>query len=109
MADPDIDVIDRARRSHDALTRGDVEAFLRYVHPDVEFMHFAGGVDGNVFRGHDGVREGWVTTREAWSTSAGIEDVVQRPGGVIFSGGMHIRVGQSGFAPDPSGVPAVRV
>jgi ketosteroid isomerase-like protein len=43
-------------RVYDALRRRDVEAFLREMHPDVEGMSWVMEADGDVFRGHDGMR-----------------------------------------------------
>jgi ketosteroid isomerase-like protein len=106
---PEPDLVARARHSHEALTRGDLEAFLEYIHPDVDFMHVAGAVEGHVYRGHEGVREWWATTREAWTADARIEDIALRPGGLIVSGLMHVRGGHSGVALDQPFAQAIRV
>jgi len=43
-------------RVYDALRRRDVDGFVREMHPDVEGTARVMSVDGEVFRGHDGMR-----------------------------------------------------
>lgn len=55
MAQADIDVI---RESHEAFRRRDLDAFLAFMHPDVEFRSLVLEIEG-VYRGHEGVRSWW--------------------------------------------------
>jgi ketosteroid isomerase-like protein len=51
----DIDVV---RESHDAFRRRDLDAFLSYMHPDVEFRSLVLEIEG-LYHGHEGVRSWW--------------------------------------------------
>ena len=55
MAQADIDLV---RDSHEAFRRRDLEAFLGYMDPDVEFTSLVLEVEGT-YRGHEGVRSWW--------------------------------------------------
>jgi ketosteroid isomerase-like protein len=55
MSQADIDVV---RDSHDAFRRRDLDTFMGYMHPEVEFRSFVLEVEG-VYRGHEGVRSWW--------------------------------------------------
>jgi ketosteroid isomerase-like protein len=44
----------------DAYSRGDVEAFLKTAHPDIEWYPFTAQAEGGeAYRGHEGVRRWW--------------------------------------------------
>ena len=47
------------RRGYAAVNRGDVDALLVAIHPDVEFTSLIAEAEGETFRGHDGVRRRW--------------------------------------------------
>jgi ketosteroid isomerase-like protein len=51
--------VETLRKGYAAVNRGDVEALLAYVHPDVEFTSLIAEAEGETFRGHDGVRRWW--------------------------------------------------
>jgi ketosteroid isomerase-like protein len=52
--------VERAYRVFDAMNRGDLEAALALMHPEVEAIPRLLAVEGGgVYRGHDGVREWW--------------------------------------------------
>ena len=50
--------IDLVRESHEAFRRRDLDAFLGYMDPDVEFTSLVLEVEGT-YRGHEGVRSWW--------------------------------------------------
>ena len=50
--------IDLLRDSHEAFRRRDLDAFVGYMHPDVEFTSLVLEVEGT-YRGHEGVRSWW--------------------------------------------------
>jgi ketosteroid isomerase-like protein len=54
-----------ARRAYEALQRDDIEAFLAFVAPDVEWHSLVLELEG-VRHGHDGVREWWRGLRSAF-------------------------------------------
>jgi len=47
------------RGAYAAMTRGDLEGLLVQVHPDAQFKSLIAEVEGENFRGHDGVRRWW--------------------------------------------------
>ena len=49
-----------------ALNSGDVETFLTVVADDVEFTSMIAEVEGQTFRGHDGVRSWWTSVAGAF-------------------------------------------
>lgn len=51
--------VELARTATAALNRGDLDAFLRAVHPDVEFRSLIAELEGRAYKGHQGVREWW--------------------------------------------------
>jgi ketosteroid isomerase-like protein len=55
MAQADIDVI---RESHEAFRRRDLDAFLTYIDPEVEFRSHVLELEG-AYHGHEGVRAWW--------------------------------------------------
>ena len=46
-------------RAYEAITRGDLDAFLDLSDPDIEFRSLIAEAEGHDFRGHDGVRKWW--------------------------------------------------
>ena len=55
MAQADIDVV---CGSHEAFRRRDLEAFVEFMDPDIEFASLVLEVEGT-YRGHDGIRAWW--------------------------------------------------
>jgi ketosteroid isomerase-like protein len=51
--------VETLRSGYAAANRGDIEWFLTTVHPDVEFTSLIAEAEGEIFRGHDGVRRWW--------------------------------------------------
>jgi len=49
--------VELIRRAYDAYSRGDREAFVELMDPDVEFESLILEAEGGAYRGHDGVRE----------------------------------------------------
>jgi ketosteroid isomerase-like protein len=47
------------RKGYAAVNRGDIEGLLESVHPDVEFTSLIAEAEGEVFKGHEGVRRWW--------------------------------------------------
>lgn len=50
--------VELAHRAIEALNRRDLDAFLAFSDPDVEFTPYTVEVDGR-YRGHDGIRRWW--------------------------------------------------
>ena len=51
--------VETVRRGYELLNSRDIEAWIRFLHPDVEAHDLAGIPDAPVRRGHDAMRE-WV-------------------------------------------------
>ena len=62
----ELDLERLVRGAIDALNRGELEEFVGHMHPDVEFTSMIAEVEGETFRGHDGVRRWWATVRDAF-------------------------------------------
>jgi ketosteroid isomerase-like protein len=59
--------VERTYRVYDAMNRGDLEAALGLMHPEVEAIPRLLGVEGGgTYRGHDGVREWWESISAAF-------------------------------------------
>ena len=56
MSEENVAVMEEA---YAAITRGDLDAFLKLSHPDIEFRSLIAEAEGHTFHGHDGVREWW--------------------------------------------------
>ena len=51
--------VEAFRRGYAAVNRGDLDGLLATVHPEVEFTSLIAEAEGEIFRGHDGVRRWW--------------------------------------------------
>jgi hypothetical protein len=50
----------------EAYNARDIEAFIAYCHPQIEFHSAMDAVGGGVYRGHDGLRSWHRETEDAW-------------------------------------------
>jgi ketosteroid isomerase-like protein len=66
MAEAQVDIEALTERAYGALNDQDLDAFLTVIHPEVEFTSIVAEAEGTTFRGHDGVREWWVTVPGAF-------------------------------------------
>ena len=55
--------VENARRAYAALNSRDFEAFLSLIDPEVEFRSLIAESEGQIYRGHEGVREWWERVR----------------------------------------------
>ena len=58
--------VESLRAFIDAFNTRDVEAFIAYCHPDIEFHSVFATVFGDIYHGHDGVRTFFRDLAEAW-------------------------------------------
>ena len=65
------DIAATTRQAYDALNRGDIDAFVALLDPEVEFSSLVAEAEGTTFRGPEGVR--------AW-----LDQVVGSLGGIRF-------------------------
>jgi ketosteroid isomerase-like protein len=89
------------RRSLDAFNRGEVEAWLATIHPDVTFAPIRASVEG-AYRGHAGVRRFFDENRETFEsfhlTYTDIRDLGD--GRLLVIGTLHLRARGSGIETD---------
>jgi ketosteroid isomerase-like protein len=76
--------VEMARRLYDAINRGDLDAFIAGIDPDVEFRSLVAEAEGKLYRGHDGIREWW-------------RDVAEALGGLTFEAQEIRAVGEDGI------------
>ena len=75
--------VEIVRGAFDAFLRGDLEAALEVFDPEIEW-DVTLRVDGRVFRGHEGVRQGIATWLSAWEDyRLEIEDYVDEGDEVV--------------------------
>jgi ketosteroid isomerase-like protein len=95
--------VEVCKRAFEALgVRRDAEASLPYVDPDVEFRSaIIGGAEGNIFRGHEGVRE-WIAESDATFAELRLEPEEWRDLGdnVLLIGRLRARGRESGVEID---------
>src|SRR5260370_41432041 len=70
MCERDIELV---RRIIDAYNARDVEAYIAYCNPSVEFHSAFASVGGAVYHGHDGVRKFFRDMQDAWGGVIRIE------------------------------------
>jgi ketosteroid isomerase-like protein len=58
--------IEAVRRIFEALARGDVEAVVRECDAEIEYVSLVAPVEGQSYRGHDGVRSFFSDLTDAW-------------------------------------------
>jgi ketosteroid isomerase-like protein len=82
-----------AHEAVEAFDRRDAEAFIRYVSPNGEWRPFlTAGVEGGVYRGHDGIREWFATLDEMFDDiSAELTDVRDLGDRVVMLGTLRGR------------------
>ena len=91
--------VDLVHRCYEALASEDIERFLTYLDPEIEFTSLVLEIEGT-FRGHDGVRRWWTGLRSAfpeWNPSivdvrAGGDYVVVRAHGAGVGGASGVGV-----------------
>jgi ketosteroid isomerase-like protein len=55
-----------ARKMIDAYNRGDVAAFVDLATPDFEWLTSMGAIEGEIFRGREGIETYFANLRDAW-------------------------------------------
>ena len=58
------DLEELVRGALEAVNAGDLERFVAFTHPEAEFTSMIAEMEGETFRGHDGVRRWWRTVRD---------------------------------------------
>jgi ketosteroid isomerase-like protein len=93
--------VEMFRRGVDAFNRGDVEAWLEIMHPDVSFAPISSPLEG-IYRGHSGIRRWLADNRKSFETFrvnyADIRDLGDKR--LLVIGTIHLRTRESGIETD---------
>ncbi len=74
------------RDGYDAFNRGDIEAALEGLHPQVEWhTYIVPGPGGGVYRGHDGVRELWTDARRTFGEFRNVPEQILAAGEQVLA------------------------
>ena len=64
-------------RGYEAFNRGDIEASLEILHPEIEWhTYIVPGPGGGTYHGHDGVRELWADARRIFGEFMNVPEQV---------------------------------
>jgi uncharacterized protein len=94
--------VEVARKILDAVNRRDAEAMLPYADPEIDLQSpIIGGVEGNTYHGHQGVRD-WIAETDAAFEELRFEPEEFRDLGddVLIIGRLHARGRESGVEID---------
>jgi ketosteroid isomerase-like protein len=81
---------DVVRQGYDAFNRGDVEAALEVLHPEIEWhTYIVPGPGGGVYHGHDGVRELWAEARRIFGDFRNVPEEIFDVGDAVIA---HVSV-----------------
>ncbi|HVE69303.1 MAG TPA: nuclear transport factor 2 family protein [Solirubrobacteraceae bacterium] len=68
-----------------ALNRGDLDGFAAFIDPDVEFTSLVAEMEGETYRGHEGIRRWWSNVREAFVDGRWIYEEIHVAGDAGFA------------------------
>jgi len=78
------DNVEAVRRGYEAFNRGDIEASLTTLHPEIEWhTYIVPGPGGGTYHGHDGVRELWSDARRIFGEFRNVPED-------LFEAGEHV-------------------
>jgi len=93
MPEADFEVI---RQAWAVFSRGDIEGQLDYLAPDIEIVPFGARMEGKSYRGHDGVREWWLSEIEPnWAVFQTLPEEFRHVGDSILVFGQWIAQGRT--------------
>jgi ketosteroid isomerase-like protein len=80
------DRLEKVRRGYEAFNRGDVDAALEFLHPDIEWhTYIVPGPGGGLYRGHDGVRELWADAQRIFGDFRNVPEEVFEAGDYVIA------------------------
>jgi ketosteroid isomerase-like protein len=89
------------RKGYEAMQRGDIDALLLDCEDDVEFEALISQVEGESFRGHDGLRSFFQNFRQAWDLWMPMPEEFSAEGDLVFvTGTTRVRGKGSGVEMD---------
>lgn len=92
--------IDIVMTGYEAFNRGDVDAALAVLHPEIEWhTYIVPGPGGGTYRGHDGVRELWSDARRVFGEFKNIPERLFEQGDRIVAFVRVEGVGRESGAP----------
>lgn len=104
MSHENVEVVERAL---EAFSRGDGDAFARLTTPNLEWKTGLGAVEGEVFRGHDGVQTYFARLGSSWEEFRFLVDEARDLGSTVLVLGRLEGRSRSGGVPVTSPVGAV--
>jgi ketosteroid isomerase-like protein len=104
MSQQHVEIVERAI---DAFSRGDAEAFAELTTEDLEWKTGLGAVEGEVFRGREGVETYFARLAGAWDSFLFLADEYRDLGDVVIALGRLRGQGRGGGVPVESPVGAV--
>jgi ketosteroid isomerase-like protein len=73
--------VERVRQGYEAFNRGDIEASLEGLHPEIEWhTYIVPGPGGGSYHGHDGVQELWADARKIFGGFKNIPEKIFEAG-----------------------------
>ena len=99
--------VEIVRRAIDAFSRKDAEAFAELTTPDFEWKVGLAAVEGEIFRGEEGVRAYFARLGDAWEDFRFVIDETREGDGVVVALGRLRGRGRGGGVPVDSPVGAV--
>ena len=82
--------VDVVYRGYEAFNRGDIEAALEFLDPEIEWhTYIVPGPGGVVYRGHDGVRELWADAKRIFGDFRNVPEEVFEVGEQVIA---HVSV-----------------
>ncbi len=99
--------VEIVRRAIEAFSAGDADAFAALTTPELEWTAGLGAVEGEVFRGHEGVETYFGRLSSAWDEFRLLPDELHDLGDVVLVLGRLVGRGRGGGVPVDSPVGAV--
>jgi ketosteroid isomerase-like protein len=88
--------IEVVQRAFEAWNRGDIDAYLALLCPDVEAVPFGAALEGKVCRGHDDVRAWWLAQPDVWEAFLLCAEEFEPVGTELVVSGHWDALGRSG-------------
>jgi uncharacterized protein len=104
MSEANVEIVKRAL---DAFSTGDADAFVALTTPDIEWTTGLGAIEGEIFRGHEGVRTYFGRLAVAWDSFRFLAHDYRHTGDLVVVLGQLEGRGRGGGVPVESPVGAV--
>jgi len=99
--------VEIVKRAIDAFSRGDADTFAALTTPDLEWKTGLGAIEGEIFRGREGIETYFARLSAAWAEFRFLADEFRDLGDVVLVLGRLAGRGRGGGVPVDSPVGAV--